>query len=324
MRGIVLGVGCFDSVFKELLIKSSEINSGELKKLLIHEFTHLLGNLELKNGHITGYSSDPYYDYNDSQKMTNFSNNFFMNLIRAIIKKQGLKTEHVQFNEACVEMFTRDDEPLEEKSLKDCWNMDISLYTNFSVGSLYIFNANLVRQMITAQGIAVDDLFDGLFDYQHAKNVMKRFGKKKFDTMSKGMDRIYERVSDVSKTSYGSKEERVCLDKLEAEISIEEKFIIDQILLPKLAKMKGNDKQNVLNEYYKYIMFEQEYFVEKTGFVPSRKIQSSEERKFKEGLYVEACPIIISTKKIKDNGEKARDQNHHITPKDEKMEHTYE
>ena len=53
---------------------------------------------------------------------------------------------------------------------------------------------------------------------------------------------------------------------LEDTISSSERMIIDKILLPKLKRVPLNERQQILDEYYKFIISEKEYFRVKSKY----------------------------------------------------------
>lgn len=282
------GCAFFDSTFGELAIKESQIDKEEFELLLRHEFAHVFGDNIIKKYNISGYSIKPKdFIESDSKEISTVSNNKILNWFRSIFSRNKNTKRNEQFNEACVEMFAHKDQELEEKNLKDVWGLDINLYTNLSKGSLYIFNANLVRQMIIAKGITEGELYKGLFNYNQAEKVMNKFKRKTFNKISSGMDDIFEVLSELGSTKIGSEEEETVIKKCEEKISKVEITIIDEILMPRISKMKGKDRDDLLEKYYKHMIYRKDYFIEKTGYIPSKKEGYEKANQYKDELHIE-------------------------------------
>lgn len=303
------GCGFFDSDFGELAVKESQINKEDFEKLLRHEITHVLGHDNIKKYSISGYAIRPkFQDISNNNKI-----NSILNWIKNKLKINETREQNVQFNEACVEMFAHKDQKLEQKNLKKIWGIDVDVYTNFSKGSFYLFNANLVRQMIIANGVSENDLYKGLFNYKHAEKVIKKFKRKTFKKISVGMDEIYESLSALGNTDVDSKEEKIAIEVCKESISKVEKTIIDEILLPKISKISNSEKDELLEKYYKFIIFSKDYFIEKTGFNLAPKDVHSETQNYKDKLHVEpAMKIHKGNETIYNQKESGRDREINI------------
>lgn len=305
---------------KELIISPEVIYSGELKTTLQHEFTHLLGTKIMKNKTISGYNMS------DSPEMTNKLEKINKNPISRLLRKIFYKEQNsnVQFNEACVEIFANQDEKFEEYEFGK-----IKIYTNITSG--YLYNANLVRQMLLAREISEKEMFNGLFDYKKANKVIGKFDKKIFRELSDGMNEIFALVNQ-EPYMYNELDERVdklnipnntsqdelnkiieenselkeiksnilkCRDTQENKIFVMEKLIIDKILIPRLQGMNEDEKRNILTEYSKYLMLSKDYLQEKTGFKIMDDNSQFDRDKFIQGLQVESSLENDNTKSEK-------------------------
>ena len=230
---------------------------------------------------VSGYNMS--YSPEMINKLEIISKNPITKLVRKIFYKED---NNVQFNEACVEIFSNQYEKFEQ------YEGEIAqIYTNIKSG--YFYNANLVRQMLLAKGIPEKEMFEGLFNYRKANGLIGKFNKKTFRKISKGMDEIFELLNKKNDTwnELDDKieeldipdeilkeaiEENPELRKFKSDIlryrnitknkiSEMEELIIDKILIPSLQGMNEDKKQNILKEYAKFVMLSMEYLQEKTG-----------------------------------------------------------
>lgn len=188
------------------------------------------------------------------------------------------KKENEYFNESAVEMFVAQDEEYKEEKV-----LDYTISTNQDLnGGIYCLNSNLIHQMLIAQGIEELEFFRGLYDYKKSKQIIGKFKKSTFQKLSLNMDSIFEELSmyyDMEDEIDGLQGENTAIDvsnqvnqmnehksKLESIISLSERMIIDKILLPRLKKVKSAEKQQILDEYYNFIISEREYFKLKTNY----------------------------------------------------------
>ena len=309
-EGNPYGIGFFDMAFGELAIKAKEIK-GDLKYLLRHEFTHLLGTKIDKNVKISGYSKEPLYYSENSTELSKVSSNTFIHSLKKLFSKNKIdEKQNEQFNEALVDMFASKDKEYKEYNMNSLIGIDMNIYSNLNRGSCYIFNSNLVRQLIIARGLEEEKVFEGLFDEKCSKKIIKKFKPKIFKKISKSMDDIFQNLTDYMNISddlyekhyeendmeFGYRErcseeelekENEARDKFMNEISHTERAIIDKILLPRIRKMEDNEKKQILQDYSKFIINEKEYFCQVTGFefiLPSTNL---EKQKFIESLKVE-------------------------------------
>ncbi|MBQ3414293.1 MAG: hypothetical protein IJH39_02890 [Clostridia bacterium] len=304
------GIGFFDMAFGELAIKAKEIK-GDLKYLLRHEFTHLLGTKIHKNVKISGYSKEPVHYSENGTELSMVSSNTFLNSLKKLFSKNKIEEkQNEQFNEALVDMFASKDKEFKEYNMNSLIGIDMNIYSNLNRGSCYIFNSNLVRQMIIARGVEEEKVFEGLFDEKCSKKVIKNFKPKIFKKISKSMDNINQYLTDYMNISDDLYEkhyeendmefdyrERCSKEELEKEnkeknkfmneISKTERTIIDEILLPRIRKIGDKEKTKVLQDYSKFIINERDYFSKMTGFEFITKDTKKEENKFLENLKIE-------------------------------------
>ena len=303
------GIGFFDMTFGELAIKAKEIK-GDLKYLLRHEFTHLLGTKTHKNIKISGYSKEPLYYSENCTELSEVLSNTFINRVKKLFSKNKIEEkQNEQFNEALVDMFSSKDKEFKKYNMDSLIGIDMNIYSNLNRGSCYIFNSNLARQMIIARGLEEDKVFDGLFDEKCSKKTLKKFKSKTFKKISKSMDDIVHNLNDYMIVSddlyekyYGENDslfgyrENCSKEELEKEneaknrfmdeISKAERTIINEILLPRIKNSKESEKTKVLQDYSKFIINEREYFSQVTGFEFITQNQKTEENEFLENLKV--------------------------------------
>lgn len=301
------GIGYFSSDFGELAVKSNEIN-GELADLLKHELTHVLGTKIKRRVEISGYQKkDLNLRDEGNLEITEVSSNPLIKYIRNMFGKQNVGKQNTQFNEALVEMFASKGKEYKEYNMNSLIGIDMKLYSNLKRGSCYIYNSNLVRQMLIARGIDEEEAFTGLFDEKCANNTVKKFKSKIFKKISKKMDEIFQNLEnymDISDEIYDkyyeesdnefdhrekcSKEElekeNIAKHKFMQGISNTEKIIIDEILLPRIKKMKNAEREKVLQDYSKFIINEKKYFTQVTGFEFITQTEENEKQEFIENL----------------------------------------
>ena len=255
------GVGYVDTIFKLLSVNLKVLKETPeyIYEFIRHEMTHMIGGREVKVWLkknpivISGYSRESVYDENS-------------------------KEDFESFNEAAVEMFVNQDEEYKEEKI-----FDYTINTNQGLnGGLYCLNSNLIHQMLMAGEIGEKEFFKGLYDYKKSKQVIGKFRKTIFKKLSTNMDIITQNINDYydvedeicdlpknDESSYAV-ENRMKMQEskknLEDTISSSERMIIDKILLPKLKRVPLNERQQILDEYYKFIISEKEYFRVKTKY----------------------------------------------------------
>lgn len=246
------GVGFVDGLMGGLSLREDVLDDEEfLYKFLRHEMTHMMGERYVKRIlcknpiKISGYSVEDVFT-----------------------KKEEVPKENEYFNESTVEMFVAQDNEYRKIDV-----LGYEIYTNQNNDDgLYTINSNLIRQMIIAKGIAEEKLFNGLFDYNFSKDIIKRINKGNifgpFKSISKNMDGIFKGVIDVydkiDNNEDGSKEQ----ERLDEKIHQTERIIIDKLLCPTIKKMDETERQQLLARYYPFIISEKEYFISKTNFRP--------------------------------------------------------
>lgn len=317
------GTGYYNGILKELAIRGDCIDDESLEHLLRHEFTHLLGTNMKKNELISGYSREllPSSDTNNTGIIKYSPKSILRRIKQFFYRNEPEEKKNEQFNEACVEMFASKEEEFKEMDMSEICDIDVKLYTNLVNPSSYMFNANLVRQMIIANGISENELFYGLFDEKKSNKFIKKFNKNVFKRISKGMEEVYQALNnylDISNELYHRyrsendqihyrkqclpkefEEENAALSSFKGKISDVEKTIIDNILLHKLEKINAKDKEKLLSNYSKFIMIEKEYFEKKTGFkIMSTSSNESNEKNFIESLKFNDIQIQNPTKLI--------------------------
>lgn len=255
------GIGYVSNLFYVLSIKKEVLKEEPeyIYKFIRHEITHMIGskiiNLLIGSNRIiiSGYSRENAFDI-DSKK------------------------ENEYFNESAVDMFVNQDEKFREEKI-----LDYTIYTNQELNAgIYCLNSNLIHQMIIARGIKKQEFFKGLYDYKKSKQVIKKFKNNIFKKLSLNMDDIYDEINkyydyedevymmqkedksvDVSKQLQNMNEHKIKLENIVAE---SERLIIDEILIPRLRKMDYKERQQLLDEYYNFIISEKEYFRLKTNY----------------------------------------------------------
>lgn len=253
------GIGYVDNIFRILSININILKEDPevIYEFIKHEMTHMIGlniikPLFKKPVMISGYTRESAFDL------------------------EG-KEENEYFNEATVEMFIVQDKEYREEKI-----LDYTISTNQDLnGDIYWLNSNLIHQMLIAQGIKELEFFRGLYDYKKSKQIIGKFKKGTFQKLSLNMDSIFEEL-----IMYDDMEDEIdrlqgenSLDvsnqvnqmskhksKLESIISSSERMIIDKILLPRLKKVKSAEKQQILSEYYNFIISEKGYFKLKTNY----------------------------------------------------------
>ena len=158
--------------------------------------------------------------------------------------------------------------------------------------------------MLIAKGIEEQEFFKGLYDYKKSKQIIGKFKKSSFKKLSSNMDSIHEEFNsyyDIEDEIYRLQEGNITVDvseqvnqmqeyksKLESIVSSSERMIIDKILLPRLKKMPSSEQQQLLSEYYKFIISEKEYFKSKTNY---RAITLSKKQKSLWLQHVDVEPL---------------------------------
>ena len=210
------------------------------------------------------------------------------------------KEENEYFNESAVEMFVAQDKEYKEEKV-----LDYTISTNQDLnGGIYCLNSNLIHQMLIAKGIEEQEFFKGLYDYKKSKQIIGKFKKSSFKKLSSNMDSIHEEFNsyyDIEDEIYRLQEGNITVDvseqvnqmqeyksKLESIVSSSERMIIDKILLPRLKKMPSSEQQQLLSEYYKFIISEKEYFKSKTNY---RAITLSKKQKSLWLQHVDVEPL---------------------------------
>jgi len=299
-------------------ILENKINSDEMKYLLKHEFTHVLGT-QLKGDMVySGYSRS--YD-ECGHIMAGMNDDIFSMLKRTIFRKLKINKRYEQFNEACVDMFALKEDKEEIKSVSSLWNLDYELYTNVNISSYYVFNSQFVNQMTIGSKVSKNELFEGLFDYKKSNEVIRKFGTRNFKKLAKDMDILVEELNEYSNVydnildKYYDEENNVVTksnalkkcsaseiekiekskSKVENRISKIEKTIIDKMLLKNISKMDESQRKKVLEEYSKFIIKEKEYFEKTTGF--SYKKTADENR----NTWEDSIKVDLSKERTKNN-----------------------
>lgn len=329
------GQGYYDSTFGEMAIREDKIKSDDIKFLIRHELTHVLGNQMVNGVKVSGYSK-AYGGDSISLIHVNKKEKFLNSLHRVFAGNISKESKYVQFNEACVEMFALKDVPLQSKSMFNYWCINKNLYTNFREGCYYIFNSNFVREIMIASGVNESELFDGLFDYKSSKKVIKKIGGRTFRKIAGNMDKLYgelkeynnvldeifdkyykEDMADVIKSVFEccTAEEIEKIDdvrkKAEKRMSLIEKMIIDKLLIKRLKKLDGEEKKSLLEEFSKFVVFERDYFEKVSGFKVSID-DGNDTHRWIEKYRVDSC------KKI--DGEEIKDSDKENVVKQENRE----
>lgn len=295
------GQGYYNSAFGEMAIRADQINSDEIKFLIRHELTHVLGTQVVNGVEVSGYSKK-YGDDSIALISSNKKDGIFSRLNSVFARFFSKKSKYMQFNEACVEMFAVKDVPLQNKSMYDIWYINKGLNTNLPEGSFYIFNSNFVREMMIASGVSESELFEGLFDYKSSEKVMKKMGGRTFKEIAYNMDKLYEElkgyndvIEDIFDKYYEENMEggvekifEYCTDEeigkrdtardqVEKRMSLIEKMIIDKVLVKRLKKLDGEERKRVLEEFCGFIVCERDYFEKVTGFESKMNVENDEQ-----------------------------------------------
>lgn len=288
------GVGYVDGLFGGLSLREDVLDDEEyLYKFIRHEMTHMMGERYVKKVlnnrpiKISGYSAEDVYS-----------------------KKKEAPNENEYFNESVVEMFIAQDNEYEKIDV-----LGYEIHTNQeNDDGLYTINGNLIRQMIIARGIAEEELFNGLFDYNYSKDIIKRINRVPilgpFKKISKNMDDIFNGVLDVydklDKNEDDSKEKGI----LDEKISQTERIIIDRLLCPSIRNLDETERQQLLSRYYPFIISEKEYFISKTNFRP--RITNGESTNVIEHIDVPPLEGIGSEKNRENSNNRKKDNRYGI------------
>lgn len=274
------GIGYVDGIFNILSVnvKILEREPDEVDEFLRHEMTHMLGNI-LKRTFlrkepilISGYSKENIFAKN----------------------AEKVKKINKSFNEASVEMFLYQDNSYKEHKIFG----EIPIHTNqdFNEG-YYCVNSNLIHQMILARGIEEQEFFEGLYNDNKAQKNVRKFSKRLFRKISENMDkitddidtyydaddRIYDREQTGEKDPFlqDEKQKSNASKDFKRRVSELERIMVDKLLLPRLRKVSKNEKQILLDKYFQFIIFEKEYFKQKTGYQMIEKARKEGDSWFK-------------------------------------------
>ena len=284
---LVLGVDFFNT----FMYKDNDTDN-----IIQYELAHLLGGRVMKNPlsrtYISGYRTCNKYP------IIGFRND----------RNKG-------FNDAAVEMFTESD-----KDYREIEFLGYKFQTNIpDYNHKYQLNANLIEQMLIANGTDKKDLFDGLFDYEKSKEFISKFDKKTFKTVSAYMTdiwnllKLYNHYDSHIFDNPGFFMESIDVKlKLNETLAQAERTIIDNILTPNLKDKRPEEKQSILENYSKFLIYERKYFSEKTGFkIDFSGNDEKEKRSWRENIAVpQNCHISITPGKRNTNPErKPNDKN---------------
>ena len=279
------GIGYVDGFMFGLSLKEDVIDDEMLLyEFLRHELTHIMGETYINKM----FKKFPY-------KVSGYT------LEDVFSEDETPYKENEYFNESAVEMFVAQDD---EFRVINAFGIDI--YTNqYDDGGLYSINGNLLRQMLLARGVSEEDLFCGLFDYNDAKRVIGRLDrslfKRNFKRVSKNMDQIAEDILSITDVD----EERDLLEGIKSKIGETEMLIIDNFLCPSLRGLSEESRQEVLDNYYKVIMCERDYFATKTNYralTVSKKISPVFE-------HIDVEPLVVNSSKEKNEERKRANDN---------------
>lgn len=279
------GIGYVDGFMFGLSLKEDVIDDEMLLyEFLRHELTHIMGETYINKM----FKKFPY-------KVSGYT------LEDVFSEDETPYKENEYFNESAVEMFVAQDD---EFRVINAFGIDI--YTNqYDDGGLYSINGNLLRQMLLARGVSEEDLFCGLFDYNDAKRVIGRLDrslfKRNFKRVSKNMDQIAEDILSITDVD----EERDLVEGIKSKIGETEMLIIDNFLCPSLRGLSEESRQEVLDNYYKVIMCERDYFATKTNYralTVSKKISPVFE-------HIDVEPLVVNSSKEKNEERKRANDN---------------
>ena len=279
------GIGYVDGFMFGLSLKEDVIDDEMLLyEFLRHELTHIMGETYINKM----FKKFPY-------KVSGYT------LEDVFSEDETPYKENEYFNESAVEMFVAQDD---EFRVINAFGIDI--YTNqYDDGGLYSINGNLLRQMLLARSVSEEDLFCGLFDYNDAKRVIGRLDrslfKRNFKRVSKNMDQIAEDILSITDVD----EERDLVEGIKSKIGETEMLIIDNFLCPSLRGFSEESRQEVLDNYYKVIMCERDYFATKTNYralTVSKKISPVFE-------HIDVEPLVVNSSKEKNEERKRANDN---------------
>lgn len=279
------GIGYVDGFMFGLSLKEDVIDDEMLLyEFLRHELTHIMGETYINKM----FKKFPY-------KVSGYT------LEDVFSEDETPYKENEYFNESAVEMFVAQDD---EFRVINAFGIDI--YTNqYNDEGLYSINGNLIRQMLLARGVSEEDLFCGLFDYNDAKRVIGRLDrslfKRNFKRVSKNMDQIAEDILSITDVD----EERDLVEGIKSKIGETEMLIIDNFLCPSLRGLSEESRQEVLDNYYKVIMCERDYFATKTNYralTVSKKISPVFE-------HIDVEPLVVNSSKEKNEERKRANDN---------------
>lgn len=279
------GIGYVDGFMFGLSLKEDVIDDEMLLyEFLRHELTHIMGETYINKM----FKKFPY-------KVSGYT------LEDVFSEDETPYKENEYFNESAVEMFVAQDD---EFRVINAFGIDI--YTNqYDDGGLYSINGNLLRQILLARGVSEEDLFCGLFDYNDAKRVIGRLDrslfKRNFKRVSKNMDQIAEDILSITDVD----EERDLVEGIKSKIGETEMLIIDNFLCPSLRGLSEESRQEVLDNYYKVIMCERDYFATKTNYralTVSKKISPVFE-------HIDVEPLVVNSSKEKNEERKRANDN---------------
>lgn len=279
------GIGYVDGFMFGLSLKEDVIDDEMLLyEFLRHELTHIMGETYINKM----FKKFPY-------KVSGYT------LEDVFSEDETPYKENEYFNESAVEMFVAQDD---EFRVINAFGIDI--YTNqYDDGGLYSINGNLLRQMLLARSVSEEDLFCGLFDYNDAKRVIGRLDrslfKRNFKRVSKNMDQIAEDILSITDVD----KERDLVEGIKSKIGETEMLIIDNFLCPSLRGLSEESRQEVLDNYYKVIMCERDYFATKTNYralTVSKKISPVFE-------HIDVEPLVVNSSKEKNEERKRANDN---------------
>lgn len=279
------GIGYVDGFMFGLSLKEDVIDDEMLLyEFLRHELTHIMGETYINKM----FKKFPY-------KVSGYT------LEDVFSEDETPYKENEYFNESAVEMFVAQDDEFRVINA-----LGIDIYTNqYDDGGLYSINGNLIRQILLARGVSEEDLFCGLFDYNDAKRVIGRLDrslfKRNFKRVSKNMDQIAEDILSITDVD----EERDLVEGIKSKIGETEMLIIDNFLCPSLRGLSEESRQEVLDNYYKVIMCERDYFATKTNYralTVSKKISPVFE-------HIDVEPLVVNSSKEKNEERKRANDN---------------
>ena len=257
-----IGVGYVDGIFKMLSLRADELERDPetIYRFILHEMTHMMGNrfqkkLFKKNPIlVSGYSRENIFDENPTKT-------------------------NVSFNEAAVEMFIEQGHEYRQEMVFG--EIPINTNQDFNEG-LYCVNSNIIHQMLLASGMDEQEFYEGLYDYNASKRNIRKFPRKVFKQLSSNMDDTTQALNDYFDADFEiylaekegkeidpEKEKKKMADgkaSFIAKVSENERLIIDKILKPRLSRIPIDDRQAFLDNYYQFMICEQEYFRQATGY----------------------------------------------------------